>query len=40
MKGVGKITYAGDTFEGEMVMSMANMKLINKMEGHRMGDCD
>ncbi|MCP3952554.1 MAG: DUF3617 family protein [Desulfobacterales bacterium] len=42
MKGVGKITYDGDTFEGEMVMSMsmANMKIINKMRGRRIGDCD
>lgn len=40
MKGVGKITYAGDTFEGEMVMSMANMKLTNKMKGRRIGACD
>ena len=42
MKGVGKITYEGDTFEGEMTMSMpmANMKIINKMTGRRIGDCD
>lgn len=42
MKGVGKITYNGDTFEGEMVMSMsmANMKIINKMKGHRIGNCE
>ena len=42
MKGVGKITYKGDTFKGEMVMSMpmANMKIINKMKGRRIGECD
>ena len=42
MKGIGKITYDGDTFEGEMVMSMpmANMKITNKMKGRRIGDCD
>jgi len=42
MKGVGKITYDGDTFEGEMVMSMpmANMKITSKMKGRRIGDCD
>ncbi|MBW2596665.1 MAG: DUF3617 domain-containing protein [Deltaproteobacteria bacterium] len=41
MKGVGKITYDGDTFEGEMVMimPMANMKITSKMSGHRIGDC-
>lgn len=42
MKGVGKITYAGDTFEGEMTMNMpmANMQIVNKMNGRRIGDCD
>ncbi len=42
MKGLGKITYDGDAFEGEMVMSipMANMKIINQMKGLRIGDCD
>jgi hypothetical protein len=42
MKGVGKITYAGDTFEGEMSMSvpMANMNIINKMNGRRIGNCE
>jgi len=42
MKGVGKITYDGDTFNGEMVMTMpmANIKIINKMKGRRIGGCD
>ena len=41
MKGVGKITYDGDTFKGEMVMSipMGNMKITSKMSGRRIGDC-
>ena len=41
MKGVGKITYDGDTFKGEMIMSMpmGNMKITNKMSGRRIGDC-
>jgi len=42
IKGVGKIKYKGDTFEGEMVISMPvqNMKITNKMKGHRIGECD
>ena len=42
MKGIGTITYKGDTFDGEMVMSMpmANMKLTSKMTGRRIGKCD
>ncbi|MFC1886436.1 DUF3617 domain-containing protein [Thermodesulfobacteriota bacterium] len=40
MKGVGKITYNNDNFNGEMTMSMANMKIISKMKGHRIGDCE
>lgn len=42
MKGTGTISYKGDTFDGEMVMSipMANMKIISKMSGSRIGDCD
>jgi hypothetical protein len=42
MKGVGTITYKGDTFDGEMVMSvpMANMKITSRMAGRRIGNCD
>ena len=42
MKGVGTITYKGDTFDGEMVISvpMANMKMTSKMTGRRIGNCD
>ena len=41
MKGIGKVTYNGDTFEGEMVMimSMGNMKIASKMSGRRIGEC-
>jgi len=41
MKGVGKITYDGDTFKGEMIMTipMGNMKITSKMSGRRIGDC-
>ena len=41
MKGIGKVTYNGDTFEGEVVitMSMGNMKITSKMSGRRIGDC-
>ena len=36
------ITYKGDTFDGEMVMSvpMANMKITSKMTGRRIGNCE
>ena len=42
MKGVGTITYKGDTFDGEMIMSvpMANMKITSRMTGRRIGSCD
>jgi hypothetical protein len=41
MKGTGKMTYSGDTFKGEMVMTLAgqNMKIVNRMTGRRIGDC-
>ena len=43
IKGTGKITYKGDTFSGEMIINMSganNMKITNKMNGRRLGDCD
>jgi hypothetical protein len=41
MKGDGKITYKGDSFSGEMIITMAgDMKITNKMSGLRLGDCD
>lgn len=41
MKGTGKITYSGDSFEGTMIMSMpqANMKITTHISGKRIGDC-
>lgn len=42
MKGEGKVTYSGDTFEGVVVMSMPalKMKMTSKMKGRRVGPCD
>lgn len=42
--GSGKITYAGDTYQGSMEMEMRNgpgggMKMTQTMVGHRIGDC-
>ena len=41
MEGTGEITYLGDSLEGFMVMVIkgANMKIKNKMKGHRIGEC-
>ncbi|MEA3223190.1 MAG: DUF3617 domain-containing protein [Thermodesulfobacteriota bacterium] len=41
MKGTGKITYKGDSFEGVMTMSMpqANMEMTSHISGRRIGDC-
>ncbi len=41
MEGTGKITYLGDSLEGfmDMVIKGANMKIKNKMKGHRIGEC-
>ena len=41
MKGTGKTTYSGDSFEGTMIMSMPqpNMKITIQMSGKRIGDC-
>ncbi|MFO7761807.1 MAG: DUF3617 domain-containing protein [Thermodesulfobacteriota bacterium] len=37
----GKVTYHGDTFDGEMVMDMKQqqMRMISNMKGRRLGDC-
>ena len=42
MKGTGKITYKGDTFEGTMKMVMVgqNMELTSHLTGRRIGDCE
>jgi len=41
MKGTGKMTYSGESFEGTMIMLMpsTNMKITNLMSGKRIGDC-
>ena len=41
MKGAGKITYNGDSFEGTITISMpqANVNMISHMSGRRIGDC-
>ena len=41
MKGTGKITYSGDSFEGTIIISMpqANMKITTHISGKRIGDC-
>ena len=41
MKGAGKITYSGNSFEGVMKMSMAgqDVEVTCHMSGHRIGDC-
>lgn len=42
--GSGKITYAGDTYQGGMEMLISNesgkdLKMTQTMHGHRIGDC-
>lgn len=41
MEGEGVITYMGDSLKGvmNMVISGADMKIRNKMKGHRIGEC-
>ncbi len=39
MKSIGKVTYKGDTFEGETKMEMDGMKMTQKMSGRRIGNC-
>ena len=42
MKGTGKVTYKGDTMEGDMSMVMedAGIEIKNKITGKRIGECD
>ena len=42
MEGSGTVTYNGDTMEGtmEMVMSMANMRIKNTLQGKLIGECE
>lgn len=39
VKSIGKITYKGDTFDGEMKMEMDGMNMTQKMSGRRTGNC-
>ncbi len=39
MKSIGKITYKGDTFEGETKMEMDGMNMTQHMSGRRIGNC-
>ncbi len=41
MEGTGEITYNGDSLEGFMNMDIkgTDMKIRNKMKGHRIGEC-
>ncbi|WP_432820881.1 DUF3617 domain-containing protein [Trichloromonas sp.] len=39
-RGEGKVTYHGDSFEGDMKMSMdQGMQMVNHMQGRRIGAC-
>ncbi len=42
IKGSGEITYSGDSFKGKMniIMTQANMKMVNTMNGTRIGECE
>ncbi len=42
MKGTGKTTYSGDSFEGTMTMSIpqGNMNITSQISGRRIGDCE
>jgi hypothetical protein len=40
--GTGKMTYSGSSFKGtiEMTVVQSNTKMINHINGHRIGDCE
>ena len=42
MEGTGKVTYHGDSMEGtmEMIMKDTDMKIINRITGKRIGECN
>ncbi len=40
MTGKGRITYSGDTFEGDMTTMMPGMEMKQQMKGRRIGACD
>jgi len=41
MEGTGEVTYSGDSLEGSMNMEIkgTDMKIRNKIKGHRIGEC-
>ena len=41
MEGTGEVTYSGDSLEGFMNMEIkgTDMKIRNKIKGHRIGEC-
>ena len=41
MKGVGKMIYSGNSFEGtiKITLSPGNMEMTNYIKGHHIGDC-
>jgi hypothetical protein len=41
MKGTGKITYSGSSFDGTIKMTndQSNMGMTSHLSGHRIGDC-
>lgn len=39
VKSIGKVTYKGDSFEGETKTEMEGMKMFQKMSGRRIGNC-
>ncbi len=39
VKSIGKVTYKGDTFEGETKMEMESMNMTQHMSGRRIGNC-
>ena len=41
MKGVGKMMYSGNSFEGTIKITSIpeNMEMTNHIKGHRIGDC-
>jgi len=39
VRSIGRITYKGDTFEGETKTEMEGMNMVQKMSGRRIGNC-
>ncbi len=39
VKSIGKVTYKGDSFDGETKTEMEGMNMVQKMSGRRIGNC-